>query len=126
VVAQNALPVPFLFLMSDHSTDDPNDPIDEQIAATLDAAFRLIPSQSRHWLGIRGADHFNFSDGAVAKSHIGMTILRLIGVVNMQPSRQLEISAYCVRTFLDAYLGDASTAVPPAPESLYAEIEVRR
>ena len=122
----NTPKTPFMFLMSDHSKDDPNDPVDQQIVAWLDAAFQHFPPESRVWLAIRGANHYNFSDGAVVKSHIAMSILRLVGVVGMDGRRQLAITAYCVQAFLDKHLATAPTAAPPTPESLFSEIEIQR
>ena len=124
-VTQSALKTPFMFLMSDHTKDNKNDPADRQIATMLRAAFRHLPRHSRAWLNIRGANHFNFSDGAVVKSHIAMSILRAVGIVGMDGRRQLAITAYCVRTFLDKQLNASSSVAPPTPQSLYPEIEVQ-
>jgi hypothetical protein len=121
--ARTAPAAAFMFLMSDHSKD--NDPLGQRIGAALRAAFRRLPPQSRAWLDMRGANHYNFSDGAVIKSHIATTILHVIGVMPMDGRRQLAITAYCVRTFLDAHLA-AAPAAPPAADSLYPEIEIRR
>jgi pimeloyl-ACP methyl ester carboxylesterase len=123
-VAQHAPVIPFMFLMSDHSRD--YDPLAHQITARLDSAFHQLPPQSRAWLEIRGANHYNFSDGAVVKSHIAMSILHLIGVVGMDGRRQLAITAYCMQTFLDAHLAAAPPVAPTAPDSLYPEIQIRR
>jgi len=49
--------------------------------------------------------HFTFSDdGAVLKSHLLRGILRVFGRLHLDGRRQLAITAYCVRSFFDAYL----------------------
>ena len=116
---------PFMFLMSDHSGDDKSDPSDRQIAFALDAAYQHLPSQTRAWLEIRGANHYNFSDGAVIKSHIVMSLLRMIGIVGIDSRRQLAITAYCIQTFLGKFLAQEPSVFPTAPESLYPEVERR-
>lgn len=125
-VTQSVLQTPFMFLMSDHAADNPDDPVDRQIAATLRVAFQHLAPQSRAWLNIRGANHYNFSDGAVVKSHIAMSILRGIGVVGMDSRRQLAITADCVQSFLDKHLAAAPLVAPPTPESRYPEVEVQQ
>jgi pimeloyl-ACP methyl ester carboxylesterase len=113
----------FMFVMSDHSKD--NDPLGQRIGAALRADFERLLPQSRAWLEIRGANHYNFSDAAVVKSHIAMSMLRLIGVVGIDGRRQLAITAFCVRAFLDTRLAAVPPAASPAPDSLYPEIEIR-
>ena len=120
-VLKSAPAKPFMFLMGDHSKE--LDPADRQIDANINAVYNRLPAQSRVLLYIRGANHFNFSDGAIVKSHLVMSVLRIFGVVGLDGQRQLVVTSHCVHTFLDRNLrGDTSVAVLTV-SPLYPELQ---
>jgi predicted dienelactone hydrolase len=112
---------PFLFLLSDHSHEA--DPAAAAILANIQSIYNRLPADGRLRLAIRGANHFLFSDdGALLKSHIVMGTLRMLGMVGIDGRRQLAVTAYCVRSFFDAYLkGEGPVKIPAAD---YPEIQV--
>ena len=69
-------------------------------------------------------DIFLFSDdGALLKSRILMRALRIFGVLHMDGRRQLAVTAYCLRSFFDAYLQRPSVAPPKIASPPYPEIQ---
>jgi predicted dienelactone hydrolase len=102
-VAQVGLSVPFMFLLSDHGT--------LKIRSTGKSPSRSKPSTtgSRATRAcapvIHGAHHFTFSDdGALLKSGVFRGLLRLLGRLHIDGRRQVEVTAYALRTFFDAHL----------------------
>jgi dienelactone hydrolase len=123
-VIQAGVRQPFLFIESEHADSEPGK---SQVEADLRSIYDRLPPQRRVRVRIRGANHFLFSDdGALLKSHVLMRILRLLHVVGMQGPRQLTVTAYCVRTFFDAYLAGESDTPPAMASPLYPEIQVLR
>jgi predicted dienelactone hydrolase len=123
-VIQEGIHKPFLFLLSDHG-DFSSDAETRQIKADIQSVYDRLPADGRLLVSIRGANHFTFSDdGALLKSHILRSILRLFGMLGIDGRRQVEVTAYCVHTFFDSYLkgaGDARARISP---SVYPEIQV--
>ena len=77
------------------------------------------------YVAIRGAFHFTFSDdGALLKSSIVRGVLRMVGKLGIDGRRQLAVTAYCLRTFFDAYLEGAPGARSSISSPLYPEIQV--
>ena len=75
---------------------------------------------------IRGAHHFTFTDdGALLKSGVFRALLRLFGRLHIDGRRQVVVTAYALRTFLDGHLkgrsgwrgGFTSGAYPELVES---------
>lgn len=76
---------------------------------------------------IKGANHFAFSeDGALLKSGIVRGILRLVGVLGLDGRRQVEVSAYAVRSFFDAWIRDGDPATVALTSPSYPEIVLRQ
>lgn len=101
-IARGGVRTPTLFLMGEHPKSELNDPVNRLIWADIENAV----ARSVHGLVAResmpGANHYNFSDGAVTKSHVLMALLRALKIVHMNPVQQLrETADRCVR-FLDA------------------------
>ncbi|MEO8452687.1 MAG: family membership [Gemmatimonadota bacterium] len=120
-VIQAGLGQPFMFLLSDHG--DEHDSSSAEILADIQSIYDRIPPDRRVRVVIRGAFHYTFSDdGAVLKSRVVRGVLRLAGKLGMDGRRQLEITAYCLRTFFDAYLKGVGES-GPSISSLYPEIE---
>ena len=74
---------------------------------------------------IRGANHFTFSDdGALLKSHVMRGVLRMFGMLGIDGRRQLEVTAYCVHSFFDAYLKGPGVSRLEISSPLYPEIQI--
>jgi len=125
---QSGITRPFMFVLSDHSGE--HDPDGARILAEMRWVYDRLPSDSGAFIEIKGANHFFFSDdGALLKSHIVVGALRKLGIVRINGPRQLQVTAYCLRTFFDAYLrcisgAGAPKAPPTLQSSLYPEVQV--
>ena len=122
-VVQTGLRQPFMFLLSDHG--DASDSASTRILADIQSVYDRTPPDRRLRAMIRGAFHFTFSDdGAVMKSSVVRGLLRVFGKLGMSGRRQLIVTAYCVRTFFDAYLKRAGASRLSIASPLYPEIDV--
>ena len=122
-VIQAGIDRPFMFVLSDHSHE--SDPEGSQIGANIQSIYDHLPPDGRAFIEIRGANHFLFSDdGALLKSHIVLRTLRLLGIVGIDGRRQIAVTAYCLRSFFDAYLKGASVSRLKISSPLYPEIRV--
>jgi predicted dienelactone hydrolase len=120
-VVQAGIRQPFMFLLSDHSHE--SGPDSRQIEANIQSIFDRLPPNGRLHITIRGANHFMFSDdGALLKSRIVRGTLRMLGVLGIDGRRQLAVTAYCVRSFFDAYLKGAGVSRLKLSSPLYPEI----
>jgi len=120
-VIQEGLHQPFMFLLSDHSHE--SDPDSRQIQANIQSIYDRLPPNGRLSITIRGANHFTFSDdGALLKSHIVRGMLRMFGRLGIDGRRQLAVSAYCLRSFFDAYLKGPGVARLKLSSPRYPEI----
>ncbi|MBV9670650.1 MAG: hypothetical protein JOZ43_06815 [Acidobacteriales bacterium] len=74
---------------------------------------------------IRGANHYLFSDdSALLKTRVVTTPLRVLGVLGIDGRRQLAVTAYCVRSFFDAYLKGTNASQLKITSSAYPEVRV--
>ena len=122
-VIQAGIHRPFMFLLSDHSSE--SDPESRQIMANIQSIYDRLPADGRLRIAIRGANHFTFSDdGALLKSHIVRGTLRMFGMLGIDGRRQLAVTAYCVHSFFDAYLKGAGVSRLKISSPLYPEIQV--
>jgi predicted dienelactone hydrolase len=122
-VIGTGLQQPFLFLLSDHGNS--SDPVTRQIEADIQSIYDRVPADRRLRIEIRGANHFTFSDdGALLKSRFVRGVLRVLGQLGIDGTRQLAVTAYCVRTFFDAHLNGASIAPLTMASQLYPELQV--
>jgi predicted dienelactone hydrolase len=122
-VIQEGIDRPFMFLLSDHSSE--SDPQSRQIGANIESIYEHVPADRRLRLIIRGANHFMFSDdGALLKSQLVLRALRMLGIVGIDGRRQLAVTSYCVGSFFDAYLKGESSSRIQASSPLYPEIQV--
>ena len=86
-VVQTGLHQPFMFLLSDQSSSDPEG---RQVKADIQSVYDRLPPDGRLLIKIRGANHFFFSDdGALLKSHIVLGTLRKLGILGIDGRRQL-------------------------------------
>jgi pimeloyl-ACP methyl ester carboxylesterase len=121
-VIQAGIDRPFMFLLSDHSHE--SDAEGSQIGADIQSIYDRLPPDGRAFIEIRGANHFLFSDdGALLKSHIVLRALRMLGIVGIDGRRQLAVTAYCLRSFFDAYLKGAGVSRLKISSPLYPEIQ---
>jgi dienelactone hydrolase len=122
-VIQAGIPRPFMFLLSDHSRESDHE--GSQIMGNMQSIYDRLPPDGRAFLGIRGANHFLFSDdGALLKSHIVLRTLRMLGIVRIEGRRQLAVTAYCLHSFFDAYLKGTGASRINISSPLYPEIQV--
>ena len=106
-VITNGIPVPFMFLLSDHGA--PTDVVSQRILSQIQAIYDRQPPDSRLRIVIRGAHHFTFSDdGALLKSAVFRGALRILAGLRINGRRQVEVTAYAVRTFFDQHLKGAA------------------
>ncbi|MGB4784432.1 MAG: hypothetical protein WAQ77_06940 [Candidatus Acidiferrum sp.] len=123
-VIQAGIHRPFMFLLSGQG-DFSSDAEVRQIQADIQSVYDRLPVGGRLRISIRGANHFTFTDdGAVLKSHLLRGILRVFGRLGIDGHRQLAVTAYCVRSFFDAYLKSASVSPPKIASSIYPEIQI--
>ncbi len=121
-VVRVGLHQPFMFLLSDHGSSDPES---RQIEADIQSIYDRLPADGRLRITIRGANHFTFTDdGALLKSHVMRGVLRLFGKLGIDGRRQLEVTTYCVRNFFDAYLKGQNVSQLDISSPLYPEIQV--
>jgi len=121
-VIQYGLHQPFMFLLSDHG--DTADAYSHQIDLNIRSIYDRL-SLRRLRIAIQGANHFNFSDGALTKSQIVMWMLRTFGILDMDGRRQLVVTAYCVRSFFNEYLMGPGVSGLKIQSPLYPEIQLR-
>ncbi len=121
-VVREGLGKPFLFLLSDHG--EAKDPDTQRIEANIQSIYDSLPPSGRERVMIRGANHFLFSDdGALLKSEGARRILRLIGAIGIDGRRQLQITAWCLRTFFDAYLKGPGESPPRLVTPAFPELQ---
>lgn len=122
-VIQSGVRRPFMFLLSDHSRE--SDAENQQTKADIRSIYDRTPANERLYVTIRGANHFTFSDdGAMLKSHVVRGVLRAAGKLGIDGDRQLAITAYCLRTFFDAYVRESAVSPVEISSPLYPEIQV--
>lgn len=122
-VIHSGVSQPFMFLLSDHGTEVDSGSV--QIKRDIQEMYDHLPADRRLRVAIKGAFHFTFSDdGALLKSSIVRGVLRLTGKLGIDARRQLAVTAYCVRSFFDAYLKQANGSTAFVANPLYPEISM--
>ena len=122
-VVQEGVRQPFMFLLSDHEND--RHAMSVQIKSDIQSIYDHSPRDRRLRVAIRGAFHLMFSDDpALLKSSVVRGALRLLGKLRIDARRQLEVTAFCVHTFFDAYLTGSGASLPVMTSPLYPEIQV--
>ncbi|HVH72570.1 MAG TPA: hypothetical protein VNB49_15865, partial [Candidatus Dormibacteraeota bacterium] len=123
-VIQSGMHQPFMILGSSQG-DFSSDAEVRKIVTDLHAVYDRLPADQRLWVSIRGANHFTFTDdGALLKSHILRWVFHLLGKLDIDGRRQLAVTAYCVRSFFDAYLKGTRNSRLEMSSPLYPEIEI--
>jgi dienelactone hydrolase len=123
-VVQTGIHRPFMFLGSGHG-DFSSDEEVRQIQADMQSVYERLPADGRLRISIRGANHFTFTDdGALLKTNVMRGVFHLLGKLDIDGRRQLEVTAYCVHTFFDAYLKGRTVSPRNFASPLYPEIQV--
>ena len=104
-VVREGITQPVLFLMSDHRGE--SDEETRQAEANFRSTFDRLPSDRWSEITIRGANHSMFSDDAVLRSPVMMRVLRTMGIVGINGSRQIAVATHFIDTFFDVYLKGA-------------------
>src|SRR5262245_61015311 len=92
----------FMFLLSDHGSKFDAD--NRRIEANIRSIYERLPTDRRLGIMIRGANHFNFSDGSVLRSQLLMRALRALGIIGIDGRGQLALTTHCIRSFFDVHL----------------------
>jgi predicted dienelactone hydrolase len=111
----------FLFLMSDHSGEDPAET--SRVMGDIDAIYQKAPEGKRWEMTIAGANHFSFSDQMFTKSAILIDALHTAGVMKLEKRRGMAIATDCVRTFFDVTLKGAPVEEMGKRAARYPEIK---
>jgi predicted dienelactone hydrolase len=124
-VIQEGMRKPLMFLMEGKSnaTSAPDADV-RQLMTDMRSIYDRLPPETRLSVAIRGANHFTFSDdGAVLKSELVRGVLHLLGMLRIEGRRQLQVTAYCVRTFFDTYLKQGARSKLNLLSPEYPELE---
>ena len=125
-VLRTGIQRPFLFLLSGNG-DFSSGAENRKIMAEIQSVYDRLPAESRLRVVIRGANHFTFSDdGALRKSALFRGVLRLFGRLSLGGRRQVIVTAYCIRSFFDAYLKPTHALPPALSTAAYPEIQIIR
>lgn len=114
------LKVPFMFLLSDHSKEPSAEtaPVMAQIRSIYDQS----PPDERVWVSIRGAGHFQFSDGAMLQFQPVVFVLHRLGIMHLEGRRQVEITQKLIGTFFDISLKRTEPVSALREEIQYPEV----
>jgi len=125
-VIRDGMRKPFMLLISRGRGERGSaDPETAAILAEIRSMYGRLPSNTRRWAFIRGANHFAYNDGAgVLLNDLLRGALRVSGLLEIDGRRQLAITSYAVRAFFDAYLKKGSTLPLELSRSQYPELEV--
>jgi predicted dienelactone hydrolase len=116
-VVQTGLEKPFMVIQSNPGpcANASCRSLQYEIQAVLHAA----PRGAAYHLGIKGTEHFNFSDYAVSFSPA-----RAVGVIgSIDGTRGLQITRTYVRAFFDTYLNKMPSSLLRGPTNAYPEVQ---
>ncbi len=121
-VIADGLDQPFMFIMADHG--DMTDAVGREIEANIRSIYDRLAPEDRVRIKILGANHFNFSDGALLRSQMAQRVMRMLGILRLDGGRQLAITTHSVHRFFDAYLKETPVSGFEVLSPLYPEIEL--
>lgn len=117
-VVHERLERPFMFFLSDHSNEK-RDPETPAIMGKFHDIYRRLPA-GREMVTLRGSSHFSFSDMPFLFNH---TLARVSGLLgSIEPTRALDASDACIRTFFDVHLKGAPTSRLQELRTRYPEL----
>ncbi len=107
---------PFMFLLSDHSSESGAET--RQVEANIRSIYARLPSDRRLEILIRGANHFGFVD----VSPLPMRVMHMLGIIRLDGRRQLAVTSHYIGNFFDVYVkGRSLSELQSQPE--YPEVE---
>ena len=122
-IVSTGLNKPFMFLLGDHSNESAAGPDGaENVMADIHSIYARLPADARHYVTIRGANHYNFSDNAMVKSPPMMKLLAAFGIIRLEGRRQLVVTSHVIQRFCDVYVKGEGT-LPSLATPKYPEIE---
>lgn len=117
-VVQAGLAKPFMVIQS--RADSCSDADCRAFQQEIQAVLRPVPHDSSYHLGIKGSQHFNFSDYATYSS----PLLHVLGALgSIDGVRGLQITRAYVRAFFDMYLNKAPSPLLQGPSGTYPEVQ---
>ena len=118
-VVQTGLTRPFMVIQHDMGSGSDSDC--HSFQHDVHAILRTVPRGASYHIGVKGTEHFNFSDYAVHSLPLGLRALGLLGSIDGQ--RGLQITRAYVRAFFDTYLNSAPSLLLRGPASAYPEVQ---
>lgn len=109
---------PFMFLLADHA--DENDPVSLRIKSDIRSIYSALPD-SRVWIYLKGAQHFNFCDMALQREFVVMRVFG--GTGSIGATHGMEVISTSLRIFFDQHLQGLNTSVHDL-KGAYPELEV--
>jgi Platelet-activating factor acetylhydrolase, isoform II len=103
-VVRDGISQPFMFLLEDVHGAGALDSNGRQIIGDIESFYDRLPAKTRIGFSVRGANHFSFTDSLLEKSPTLVGVMRMTGVIGLEPRRGLEITAESVCRFLDVHL----------------------
>ena len=116
-VVQTGLEKPFMVIQSNPGTC--SDASFRSCQHEVHAVLRAAPRGAGYHIGIKGTEHFNFTDYAVYFSPA-----RTLGILgSIDGVRGLQITRAYVRVFFDTYLNKTPSPLLRGPASAYPEVQ---
>ena len=115
---QTGMDRPFMFLMSDHSSE--NSPDKAAIVQELQTLYDRLP-RGRMLVTLRHSGHFSFSDLSLAYNPVVSRVSGQAGSID--PARGLLAASACLRTYFDIHLKGASPATLQTLRAEYPELK---
>jgi len=103
-VVHDGISQPFMFLLEDVHGAGASDSVGRQIIGDIESFYDRLPAATRLGFSVRGANHFSFTDSLLERNSLVLGVMRMTGVLGLEPRRGLEITAESVRRFLDVHL----------------------
>jgi predicted dienelactone hydrolase len=116
-VVQTGLEKPFMVIQSNPGTC--SDASCRSFQHEVQAILRAAPRGAGYYIGIKGTEHFNFTDYSVSFSPA--RALGLLGSID--GVRGLQITRAYVRSFFDTYLNKTPSPLLRGPTSTYPEVQ---
>jgi predicted dienelactone hydrolase len=117
------IPVPFLLMSEDYSSEDSSAGCDLNCVEFRQAA-KLGQPGATYDLSIKGTRHFNFSDLPVRMVPAVRPLFRAAGYIgSIEPSRGEEIASVYLLAFFDRYLENRDGGLLDGPSPEYPEVQ---
>jgi hypothetical protein len=90
--------------------------------AHIRSIYDQSPEDKRFWVSIRGAGHFQFSDGAMLQFQPIVFVLHSLGIRHLEGRRQVEITQRLISMFFDDCLKGTAPCSSVREEIHYPEV----